>query len=76
MYLKKLIGNFIRKVIPSNIYRIIRDKPLIIPSYYKETIYDVEKIIEMQRANLYSDDININSIKLRKNAHMIDKGLQ
>lgn len=76
MYFKKLIGKIIRKVIPSNIYRIIREKPLIIPSYYKEIIYDVEKIIEMQRANLYSDDIDINSIKLRKNAHMLDKGLQ
>lgn len=76
MYFKKIIGNFIRKVIPSNIYRIIREKPLVIPSYYKDVIYDVEKIIEMQRANLYSDYKNVNSIKLRKNAHILDKGLQ
>lgn len=74
--MKKAIGKFIRKIIPSNIYRIIRDKPLIIPSYYKEIINDLEKIIEMQRSGLYSNDTDINCINLRKNAHILDKGLQ
>lgn len=76
MSIKTVIGKVIRKLISPRIYRTLRLKPMIIPSYYKNIIEDVEKIIDIQQDTTIYEDEERALLLLRKQAHIIDKGLQ
>ena len=76
MSIKTVIGNFIRKLISPRAYRILRLRPIIIPSYYKNIIEEVEKIIDIQQFDNTQEDEEVAMLLLRKYAHIIDKGLQ
>lgn len=76
MSIKKVMGHFIRKFISKKTYRILRLKPLIVPSYYKNIIEEVENYINIQQDTATFEDEERAILLLRKQAHIIDKGLQ
>lgn len=74
--MKKIVGKIVRSIISPYVYRIIRNKPLLVPSYYKNILKDIESFIEIQQVTYLSNDEEKAMLSLRKQAHIIDKGLQ
>ncbi|PCJ57486.1 MAG: hypothetical protein COA79_15760 [Planctomycetota bacterium] len=72
--MKRLIGAIVRKVISKKAYRILRFFPLMVPSYYKNYINYIEEMIDIQQRDKDTEDVAV--LFLRKNAHILDKGLQ
>jgi hypothetical protein len=73
--MKKLLKGFVLRFIPRKKLRIILNKPLLVPSYYKRIIDPVEHIIDYQQnAPDSCEDEHILQL-IRKYAHILDKGL-
>lgn len=71
MSFKNSIGNFIKKIVPFKIYKLIANGAIIVPSYYKTIINDAEHNFDLALAD--SDEKAL--LLMRKYAHIIDKGL-
>ena len=72
--MKKFIGKIIRILVSQKAYRTSRLGFKIIPNYYKNHIDDLEKFIDIK--NETQNDETAALLSLRKQAHMLDKGLQ
>jgi nitroreductase len=74
MNLLKMVASIIRKILPRRMYRILRTGPMIVPSYHRTLCDDIERMIDIQYNSVEDQELAI--LRLRKDAHIIDKGLQ
>lgn len=70
--MKTKIANIIKKVLPWKWYKLLVNKTLVVPAYYRRIIADSEKYFDLALDDCYEKDI----LLVRKYAHIIDKGLQ
>ena len=69
--MKKIIGKFLRKILPSKIYKLVANGWIVVPKYYEALIDDAELYMNLSLEDSIKKDI----LLLRKYAHIIDKGL-
>lgn len=74
--MKKVLGDLIRKILSPKKYRIMRLGPTIVPNYYKSIISEIEDFIDIKQKYYNRKDEEAALLLLRKQAHMLDKGLQ
>lgn len=70
---KKSVGVVLRRMIPPLWVRTLKN-PVVLPSYYRQIVPDIEPIIDLNRRLEWLDDDYWAAI-LRKQAHILDKGL-
>ena len=69
--LKSLVGKILRKLLPFKFYKLVANGFIVVPSYYKTIIKDVENYMNLSLQDSPEKDI----LLMRKYAHILDKGL-
>lgn len=72
MFMKKTIGRFLHGVLPRKWYKLIANRPLLVPYYYVSILHELEHYSDIS----LTDSAEKNLLLMRKYAHIIDKGLQ
>jgi hypothetical protein len=70
----KYIKIIFKKFLSKRFYRLLVQGFYLVPLYYKDIISNTEKIIDIQENKKEDDEYY--EMMLRKNAHILDKGLQ
>jgi len=70
--IKKTIGALLRSFLPFSWYKLIANKPLLVPRYYKGIVEEQERYFDLSLA----DNPEKKLLLIRKYAHILDKGIQ
>lgn len=71
--IRKSLGVFARLILSPRLIRTLQ-KPILLPSYYREIAADIEPIMDIKNRPEWMDDEYWAAV-LRKYAHILDKGL-
>ena len=67
-----MIGKFIKRLLPLSWYKLIANKPLLVPRYYRRLIQENERYFDLAGQDSVGKDL----LLMRKYAHIVDKGVQ
>lgn len=70
--MKKILGKLLRNILPYRWYKLIANKPMLVPSYYRTLIMELEHGFDVSQ----KETPEKNLLLLRKYAHILDKGIQ
>lgn len=70
--MKKTVGKILRKLLPRHWYKLVANKPLLVPRYYDTVIRELENSFDLSDQESTAQKL----LLMRKYAHIIDKGLQ
>ena len=70
--MKAFVKKILHSLLPDSIYKLLANKPCIVPRYYKGLIGELEQYFDYAR----EETPEKNLLLLRKNAHILDKGVQ
>lgn len=69
--MKKIIGRFVKKILPLKIYKLVANGFIVVPAYYKSIIEESETYHNLSLQK--NDDRDF--MLMRKYGHILDKGL-